>query len=44
VEHVVEMYRVVKNAELFVVPNATHFLLFEKPDLVMPTIFDFLRR
>jgi len=44
IEHVADMYRTLKKAEMFVVPNATHFLLFEKPDFVIPMVLDFLRR
>jgi len=42
-EHVLELYRAIPNANLFVVPNATHYALEEKPELLNDVILDFLR-
>lgn len=36
------MHALVGNAQVFVIPNATHFVLSEKPDLVLPILMDFL--
>lgn len=40
--HVVEMYDVLPNAELAVVPGTSHFLTQEKPALVNAIVLDFL--
>jgi pimeloyl-ACP methyl ester carboxylesterase len=42
IEHVLEMRALVKNSQLCIVPNATHFLLSEKPEIVNPIILEFL--
>ena len=42
-EHTVELYRSIPNAELAVVPGTSHFLLAEKPELLNRLILDFLR-
>jgi pimeloyl-ACP methyl ester carboxylesterase len=41
-EHAVEMYRLIPNAQLAVFPNATHFLLFQDPDKLLGTVATFL--
>jgi pimeloyl-ACP methyl ester carboxylesterase len=41
-EHAVEMYRGVPDAELAVIPGTSHGLLHEKPDLCNTTIVEFL--
>jgi pimeloyl-ACP methyl ester carboxylesterase len=42
VEHVVEMYRLIPNAQLAVFPNATHFMIFQDPDKLLGTVATFL--
>lgn len=41
-QHVIDMYHAVPNAELAVVPGTSHFLTQEKPDLVNRIVLDFL--
>ncbi len=41
-EHVVELYAGIPGAQLFVVPNGTHYALQEKSDLLNGVILDFL--
>ncbi len=41
-EHVVSMHGAIKNAQLFIVPGATHFLHQEKPELLNQVVLDFL--
>lgn len=41
-EHAIEMYRAVPEAELMVTPGTSHGLLVEKPDLCNRVILDFL--
>ena len=41
-EHTIELFRAIKNAQLCVIPGATHFLLSEKPDSVNRAILQFL--
>ena len=41
-EHVVETYRLLPNAELAVIPDAGHFALFSEPERVMPIVTHFL--
>lgn len=43
VEHMAEIARSIKGAQLCVIPGTTHFLLSEKPQLVNTVVFDFLR-
>jgi pimeloyl-ACP methyl ester carboxylesterase len=40
-EHVVEMFRLIPNAQLAVFPGADHFLLFQDPEKMLPTIAAF---
>jgi pimeloyl-ACP methyl ester carboxylesterase len=41
-DHAVDMYDALPNAELAVVPGTSHFLTQEKPDLVNAIVLDFL--
>jgi pimeloyl-ACP methyl ester carboxylesterase len=41
-EHTVALYRAIHNSELAVLPNASHFLLAEKPALCNTLMVDFL--
>lgn len=41
-EHTIELFRSIKNAELCIIPGTTHFLLKEKPEGTAKAILDFL--
>jgi pimeloyl-ACP methyl ester carboxylesterase len=41
-EHTLEIYRTIPDAELAVVPGTSHVLIMEKPDLVAQLVLDFL--
>lgn len=41
-QHAIEMYDVIPNAELAIVPGTSHFLTQEKPELVNQILLDFL--
>jgi pimeloyl-ACP methyl ester carboxylesterase len=41
-EHAVEMFRLIPNAQLAVFPGADHFLLWQHPDKLLPTVAAFL--
>jgi pimeloyl-ACP methyl ester carboxylesterase len=41
-EHTLEIYRAIPDAELAVVPGTSHVLILEKPDLVASLVLDFL--
>ena len=41
-EHTIEIYRTIPDAELAVVPGTSHVLIMEKPDLVAQLVLDFL--
>jgi pimeloyl-ACP methyl ester carboxylesterase len=41
VEHAVELYRLIPNAQLAVFPGADHFLLWQHPEKLLPTIAAF---
>lgn len=41
-EHAIEMFRAIRNAQLCIVPGASHGLVWEKPSLVTQVILDFL--
>jgi pimeloyl-ACP methyl ester carboxylesterase len=41
-EHAVEMFRLIPHAQLAVFPGADHFLLFQDPEKMLPTIAAFL--
>ena len=42
IEHAAELYRALPDAELAIVPGASHGLLVEKPDLCNAMILDFV--
>jgi pimeloyl-ACP methyl ester carboxylesterase len=42
VERCAELSRIIPNAQLAVIPNASHFILFSEPEKLMPTIAVFL--
>lgn len=42
IEHTMELFRSIKGAQLCIIPDATHFLMSEKPDMVNRAILDFL--
>ena len=42
-EHAIAMYRAIPNAELAVIPGASHMAPLEKPELVNRLLLDFLR-
>lgn len=41
-EHAVEMFRLIPNAQLAVFAGADHFLLWQDPEKMLPTIAAFL--
>jgi len=41
-EHAVEMFRQIPNAQLAVFPGGDHFLLFQRPEAILPTFAAFL--
>ncbi|MCP4898540.1 MAG: alpha/beta hydrolase [bacterium] len=43
IEHVLEMRYLVQDSQLCVLPSATHFVLSERPDVVMPILLDFFQ-
>jgi pimeloyl-ACP methyl ester carboxylesterase len=43
IEHSVEIYRGIPNAQLAIIPGASHFAHLEKPELVTGLIMEFLR-
>ena len=42
INHTVEMFKKINNSNLLVVPNASHEVLNEKAEFVLPLIFDFI--
>lgn len=44
VEHAVETVKLIPNAELAVVPSASHFALFSEPERVIPMVKHFLEK
>jgi pimeloyl-ACP methyl ester carboxylesterase len=42
VEHAVDLYRLISNAQLVVFPGADHFLIWQKPEKLLPVIAAFL--
>jgi pimeloyl-ACP methyl ester carboxylesterase len=40
-EHVLEMRSLIGGSQICVIPGATHFLLGEKPEVVLPILLDF---
>ena len=43
-EHAIETLRLIRGAELAVIPDAGHFALFSEPGRVIPVIKDFLKK
>lgn len=43
-EHTVELFRAIPNAELAIVPGTSHFLAMEKPEIVNRLILDFIEK
>jgi fermentation-respiration switch protein FrsA (DUF1100 family) len=41
-EHTVDLYRALPNAQLAIIPGASHLLLHEKPELCAKLVIDFL--
>jgi pimeloyl-ACP methyl ester carboxylesterase len=40
-EHAVEMFRLIPNSQLAILPGADHFLIFQSPERLLPTIAAF---
>jgi pimeloyl-ACP methyl ester carboxylesterase len=43
-EHAVETFNLIPNAELAVIPSASHFVLFSEPERVIPIVKHFLEK
>jgi pimeloyl-ACP methyl ester carboxylesterase len=43
-EHTLQLFKSIKNAELCIVPGATHFLLSEKPEIANRAMLQFLQK
>ena len=43
VEHTLELFRSINDAQLSIIPGANHFMLSERPDLTTATILEFLQ-
>lgn len=41
-EHLLEMFRLIPNAQLAVIPDAGHFLLYSEPERLLPVVAAFL--
>ena len=41
-EHGLKMYNLIKGSQLAILPNTTHFVLWERPYLISRTVLDFL--
>jgi pimeloyl-ACP methyl ester carboxylesterase len=41
-EHAVQLYRLIPNSQLAIFPGADHFLLWQSPDKLLPTVAAFL--
>ena len=41
-EHALQLYRTINGSQLCILPNTTHFVLWEDPDLIKKPIIDFL--
>jgi pimeloyl-ACP methyl ester carboxylesterase len=41
-EHAVEMFRLIPNSQLAIIPGADHFLIFQDPEKLLPTVGAFL--
>jgi pimeloyl-ACP methyl ester carboxylesterase len=44
IEHAAEAMRRIPNAELAVIPDASHFVLFSEPERVIPVVKHFLEK
>ncbi len=44
VEHAVETFKLIPNAEIAVIPSASHFVLYSEPERVIPIVKHFLSR
>jgi pimeloyl-ACP methyl ester carboxylesterase len=44
VEHALETFKIIPNAELAVIPDAGHFVLFSEPERVIPVVKHFLEK
>ncbi|HKW47611.1 MAG TPA: alpha/beta hydrolase [Gemmatimonadaceae bacterium] len=44
IEHAVESFRLIPNAELAVIPDAGHFALYSEPERVIPVVKHFLEK
>jgi pimeloyl-ACP methyl ester carboxylesterase len=44
VEHALEAYELIPNAELAVIPDAGHFLLFSEQERLVPVVKHFLEK
>jgi pimeloyl-ACP methyl ester carboxylesterase len=42
VEHAVEMFRLIPNAQLAIIPHANHFMIFQEPQRLIPLVVAFL--
>jgi pimeloyl-ACP methyl ester carboxylesterase len=43
IEHGLEMYRLIKNSQYCVLPNTTHEVFAERPDLINKVAIDFFK-
>ena len=43
-EHLIEMHQLLKNSQLGIIPNATHFVLSERPEIVNRICLEFFQR
>jgi pimeloyl-ACP methyl ester carboxylesterase len=41
-EHTIDLYRALPNAQLAIIPGASHAVMMEKPDLLNELVLDFL--
>lgn len=41
-EHAVAMFRLIPHSQLAILPNADHFLIFQHPERLLPTVVSFL--
>ena len=42
IEHLLELRTAMQRARLCILPNASHYALKEKPNLLLPIVLDFL--
>lgn len=43
-EHMIDMYRLIKNSQLCILPNSTHFVFNEKNEMVIAMILNFFKQ